>query len=56
MASRIVRKASEGSIMVEYVVLLALVGIGFAAAIVPMGALLLGRYREIEIILSLPFP
>jgi len=46
----------QGSVMVEYLILLVLVATGFCAALVPMGALLLGKYMEIELVLSLPFP
>jgi len=47
---------SSGTAQLEQVVLIVAVAIGFAAAAVPLGALLLGYHRGIEIVLALPVP
>jgi hypothetical protein len=41
---------------VEEIVLVVLVAIGFAAACIPLGSLLLGYFEGIELVLSLPIP
>ncbi len=51
-----IRKNEQGTAMIEEVVLVATVAIGFAAAAVPLGRLLLDFHRAIEWILWLPIP
>jgi len=50
------RYARAGVAQVEYIVLVATVAIGFAAATVPLGALLLDYHWTIEFVLLLPVP
>jgi hypothetical protein len=47
---------SAGVAQVENVVLVAMVALGFAAAAVPLGSLLLDYHWAIEIVLLLPVP
>jgi hypothetical protein len=49
-------RRDKGTASVEYLVILATVAISFAAAAVPLGALLLDYHRLIERVLSLPIP
>ncbi len=49
-------KATRGSIYVEQVVLVVTVAIGFAAAVIPLGAMLLNYHAAIELVLGLPIP
>lgn len=51
-----IRANQSGIAQVEYLVLLATVAIGFAAACAPLGALLLDYHWAIEIVLQLPVP
>lgn len=51
-----IRKNVMGTAMVEEVVLVATVAIGFAAAAIPLGKLLLDFHRAIEWVLWLPIP
>ncbi|MCP4677196.1 MAG: hypothetical protein GY854_17110 [Deltaproteobacteria bacterium] len=49
-------KATHGSVYVEQVVLVVTVAIGFAAAVIPLGAMLLDYHATIEFVLGLPIP
>jgi hypothetical protein len=50
------KRGASGTAQVEHVVLVLAVAISFAAAAVPLGALLLAYHRQIERVLSLPIP
>lgn len=47
---------NAGTAQVEYIVLVATVAIGFAAATIPLGSLLLNYHWAIEFVLLLPVP
>ena len=49
-------KGEGGTAQVEHVVIVLTVAIAFAAAAVPLGALLLQYHRQIESVLALPIP
>jgi Flp pilus assembly pilin Flp len=46
----------QGATQVEHLILVITVALGFAAAAVPLGALLLGYHEGIELVLGLPVP
>ena len=48
--------AQRGATQLEQLVLIATVALGFAAAAVPLGGLLLGYHEGIELVLALPIP
>ncbi len=50
------RRSEAGVTQVEYIVLVATVAIGFAAATIPLGALLLDYHWTIEFVLLMPVP
>ncbi len=47
---------ARGATQIEHLILVITVAIGFAAAAVPLGALLLGYHDGIEFVLALPVP
>jgi hypothetical protein len=49
-------RREAGTSSVEHLVLVVAVALGFAAAAVPLGALLLGYHELVERVLSLPIP
>jgi len=49
-------RRSSGSTQIEQLILIVTVAIGFAAAAIPLGALLLGYHEGIEFVLALPVP
>ncbi|MCP4602004.1 MAG: hypothetical protein GY847_16055 [Proteobacteria bacterium] len=49
-------KSTSGSVYVEQVVLVSTVALGFAAAIIPLGAMLLNYHDMIEFVFGLPIP
>ena len=55
MNERWARRSEEGAVQVEYVVVIALVTLGLAAACVPLGALLLRSFDLIDTLIGLPF-
>jgi len=51
-----VATSEQGTTQVEHLILVITVALGFAAAAVPLGALLLGYHEGIEFVLALPIP
>jgi hypothetical protein len=52
----VIGNRQRGAVYLEQLVLIGLVAIGFAAAAVTLGPLLLGYHMGIELVLSLPIP
>jgi len=52
----VVGETQRGAAYLEQLVLIGLVAIGFAAAAVTLGPLLLGYHAGIELVLGLPIP
>jgi hypothetical protein len=47
---------TRGTVMVEYVIVLALVSVGASLALIALGSLLLGLFDYQQAVLVLPFP
>jgi hypothetical protein len=52
----VIGDGQRGAVYLEQLVLIGLVAIGFSAAAVTLGPLLLGYHMGIELVLSLPIP